>query len=327
LGFSLSRSIVLALLLAAGAWAYHAGLDNLREYAHLFHGTPRQQYAALLTLRGGAASPAGRIWVESARTSLIDATPVTLPAEPVVSSTAYNPAATSFVVPLRRGQRYVVEARVDGEASDVFVDLFARDEEAVRHVASAAKDSTHIAVDIASDGEYVVRVQAPLDQQFRAAVTLRAEPSLRLPVDRSASSSIQSFFNAPRDGGRRAHQGVDIFAKRGTLVTAAADGFVSSTGTNRLGGNVVWVARPLRREFHYYAHLDRQFVEPGTFVKAGDVIGTVGNTGNARTTPPHLHFGIYTAAGAVDPLPYISAVGGRTIRARKRPDVIASRAH
>jgi murein DD-endopeptidase MepM/ murein hydrolase activator NlpD len=234
---------------------------------------------------------------------------VTLPAQPVVSFTPDNPAATSFVVPLRRGQRYIVDARVDGDVSNVFVDLFERDETRLRHVVSAEKNSTRVAVEIASDGDYVVRVQPSLDHQVRAVLTLRAEPSLRLPVERSTPASIQSFFKAPRDGGRRAHQGVDIFAKRGTVVIAAADGIVSSTGTNRLGGNVVWVARPLHREFHYYAHLDRQLVRAGTPVRAGDVIGTVGNTGNARTTPPHLHFGIYAAGGAVDPLPYISRVG------------------
>jgi murein DD-endopeptidase MepM/ murein hydrolase activator NlpD len=80
---------------------------------------------------------------------------------------------------------------------------------------------------------------------------------------------------------------------------------VSFVGTNRLGGNVVWVLRPSRGEAHYYAHLDTQRVRAGTRVKAGDVIGTVGNTGNARSTAPHLHFGIYAGGGAVDPLPYV----------------------
>ncbi len=55
----------------------------------------------------------------------------------------------------------------------------------------------------------------------------------------------------------------------------------------------------------YYAHLDSQIVSSGQQVKAGDVLGLMGNTGNARTTIPHLHFGIYTNSGAVDPLPFI----------------------
>ena len=56
----------------------------------------------------------------------------------------------------------------------------------------------------------------------------------------------------------------------------------------------------------YYAHLDKQLVAEGQFVKKGETIGLVGNTGNARTTPAHLHFGVYTFGGAVDPLPFVN---------------------
>jgi len=60
----------------------------------------------------------------------------------------------------------------------------------------------------------------------------------------------------------------------------------------------------------YYAHLDEQWVEPGEFVRAGQALGAVGNTGNARTTPPHLHFGVYVRqpgvrGGARDPAEFL----------------------
>jgi SH3-like domain-containing protein len=58
----------------------------------------------------------------------------------------------------------------------------------------------------------------------------------------------------------------------------------------------------------YYAHLDKQIAEPGQRVRTGDTIGLVGNTGNARTTVPHLHFGIYTYGGAIDPFPFVNKV-------------------
>jgi hypothetical protein len=128
---------------------------------------------------------------------------------------------------------------------------------------------------------------------------------LRVPVEGAGRPDIQSFFLAPRDGGQRDHHGVDIFARRGTPVVAAAGGIVTSVGSNTLGGNVVWVVRPLRGERHYYAHLDEQLVAAGTRVATGDVVGTVGNTGNARGGPPHLHFGIYGTPGPIDPLPYL----------------------
>ena len=87
---------------------------------------------------------------------------------------------------------------------------------------------------------------------------------------------------------------------------------VRNVGTSRLGGNVVWVWDPERRHSVYYAHLDRQLAEPGSYVQAGDTIGLVGNTGNARTTPPHLHFGIYRRGrGAVDPWPFVRRVRGQ----------------
>ena len=55
----------------------------------------------------------------------------------------------------------------------------------------------------------------------------------------------------------------------------------------------------------YYAHLDSQLARSGQSVRAGDTIGLMGNTGNARTTPPHLHFGIYSSGGAINPLPFV----------------------
>ena len=255
---------------------------------------------------------AGREWLEAAERSLVGASQVTLPRQATLDFSNDHPGAVGYAVSLRRGQRYVVEAQSDAShaAEPAFLDVFERHGRAFRHVESAAGHSAAIALEIHSDGDYIVRVQPPLGQVGKLALTLRVEPTLRVPVQPSKPGNIQSFFGDQRDGGRRTHDGVDIFARRGTAVVAAAGGIVSSVGTNGLGGNVVWVARPGRRELHYYAHLDRQLVVPGTLVNAGDVIGTVGNTGNARHTPPHLHFGIYSAGGPVDPLPYIVSRSG-----------------
>ena len=78
---------------------------------------------------------------------------------------------------------------------------------------------------------------------------------------------------------------------------------------NTLGGKVVWL-RTTGGASLYYAHLDSQLVRPGDRVAVGDTLGLVGNTGNARTTPPHLHFGIYSR-GPKDPLPYVREPRGR----------------
>ena len=119
-------------------------------------------------------------------------------------------------------------------------------------------------------------------------------------------SNIGSFWGDVRDGGKRKHEGIDIFAKKGTPVVAIYDGVIVSKSTTPLGGKNLWLQslrHPLRA---YYAHLDQQKVRAGQFVKKGQVIGTVGNSGNAKYTPSHLHFGIYKSfGGAVDPLPYV----------------------
>jgi murein DD-endopeptidase MepM/ murein hydrolase activator NlpD len=269
-----------------------------------------------------ADTPAARAWLESAERSIADAPRVRLPHRQQVSFTSDHGDAIAFNVALRRGQRYIAEAAIDaGDPSAVFVDLFEREGSRLRHVTSAAPDEKGVAIEVPADAEYVVRLQPELERDVRVTLALHTEPTLRVPVERATRSSIQSFFGDSRDRGHRDHQGVDIFAKRGTPVVAAADGIVWKVGTNGLGGNVVWVARPFRGERHYYAHLDRQLVTPGTFVKAGDVIGTVGNTGNARTTAPHLHFGIYAPGGAVDPLPYIS--DGRSARQTARRSTVS----
>jgi hypothetical protein len=117
-------------------------------------------------------------------------------------------------------------------------------------------------------------------------------------------SNIGSFWGDVREGGKRKHEGIDIFAKRGTPVVAVCDGFISSVGNGGIGGKTIWLQTAGFKTI-YYAHLDEQKVKGGEFVRKGEVIGTVGNTGNARTTAPHLHFGIYTWTGAVNPLPYV----------------------
>jgi len=134
----------------------------------------------------------------------------------------------------------------------------------------------------------------------------RSKPSpaaLAFPVA-GKRSSIGSFWGDVRDGGARSHEGIDIFAKKGTPVVAVCDG-VAYTGVGPRGGNYVWLRSWDYPWTAYYAHLDKHGVKNGQLVKKGDVLGTVGKTGNAKTTPPHLHFGIYTWLGAVNPLPYI----------------------
>jgi murein DD-endopeptidase MepM/ murein hydrolase activator NlpD len=277
-------------------------------------GAPHDRYAARLRLGWVAHGPAADRWLESAAESLRTPQPVGLPWRSRVNFPSGSPRAAAFLLSLRRGQRLVVDPAAVHGAPSVFVDVFRPGRPALARVGDAAGIDPRLDLEIRQDGDYIVRVQPALGPDLALAIEQRTYPTLRLPVEGASVASIRSGFGAPRDGGRREHAGIDIFARRGTPVIAAADGIVSSVGTNRLGGNVVWVLRASHGEAHYYAHLDTQIARVGDRVAAGDVLGTVGNTGNARTTPPHLHFGIYAAGGAVDPLPYVAdvpAAGGR----------------
>lgn len=140
------------------------------------------------------------------------------------------------------------------------------------------------------------------------AMRLAAMPvpaSLPMPVANLKRSALNDTWHAAR-APRRRHEGIDIFARKGTPVVATTEGIVLRRGQNPLGGNVVWVLGPGGHR-HYYAHLD-QFadVSRGDRVQAGRVLGYVGNTGNARTTPPHLHYGVYTGTGAINPFPLLA---------------------
>ena len=75
-----------------------------------------------------------------------------------------------------------------------------------------------------------------------------------------------------------------------------------------IGGKVVWLRVKDRDYTLYYAHLDSQTVTDGQEIGTGDTLGLMGNTGNARSTSPHLHFGVYTFNGPVDPLPFVNPV-------------------
>jgi peptidoglycan LD-endopeptidase LytH len=140
-----------------------------------------------------------------------------------------------------------------------------------------------------------------------------------VPVEGVAPRSLSGSFGAPRSE-RRTHEGIDIFAPRGTPVVAAAAGRVIRVGTNRLGGNVVWVAGA-GAQLYYYAHLDsyRDGITVGEPVVPGSVLGYVGTTGNAVHTPPHLHFGVYpfmTRFRAIDPYPMLRHARYRVTRRR-----------
>jgi murein DD-endopeptidase MepM/ murein hydrolase activator NlpD len=149
------------------------------------------------------------------------------------------------------------------------------------------------------------------------SVPLKLQPKLTaghyvFPVY-GPSSYIDSYGSARADV--TYHHGDDIFGQLGQPLVAVASGTVFSVGWNKIGGNRLWILDEQGNQF-YYAHLSAFSTAAvnGARVKAGQVVGFMGNTGDAEGTPYHLHFEVHPVSllylgydGAVDPTPYLDA--------------------
>ena len=136
--------------------------------------------------------------------------------------------------------------------------------------------------------------------------TQEPDRKIAMPLEEVTKRQIADTWGAPRGTGR-SHEGQDIFAPKGTPILSATKGYVYKVGHNNLGGQTVSVISAGGRVY-YYAHLDGYApgIEVGDAVTTRTVLGYVGTTGNAVGTPPHLHFGIYTMSGAINPLPLLT---------------------
>lgn len=113
-----------------------------------------------------------------------------------------------------------------------------------------------------------------------------------IPVQNASQKDwhAQSFWYAPW-GKSGVHKGIDIFAKHGTPVQASVSGLVLFTGNIERGGNVIAIMGPKWR-IHYYAHLATVNTHGMRLASRGEMIGTVGDSGNATGKPPHLHYSV-----------------------------------
>lgn len=290
----------LAIVLLAGC----GSLDSLPQA--LRPSTPWESFASSLRQAELAETPLGRAWLAAGSTALAQAPAVEPPFQEILYFDPREPSAVGYRLALRRGQRLTVELSAPPTTSGrCFVDLFAAspDGGGDLELAAHAAAGSDLGYEAGEDATFVLRLQPELLAGGQYTVTVRVEGLLSFPVAGRDSRAIKSFFGDPRSGGQRRHEGVDIFAPRGTAAVAADRGIVTRVGENRLGGRVVWMQTAGGLSL-YYAHLEEQEVRTGERVSAGEVLGRVGNTGNARDTPPHLHFSIYDR-GAVDPYPYL----------------------
>ena len=154
--------------------------------------------------------------------------------------------------------------------------------------------------------------------------TQTPDTKLAMPLEDVRKQSIADTWQAARGVGRK-HEGQDIFAPKGTPILSATSGYIYNIGENNLGGQTVSVISKGGR-IYYYAHLDSyaRAIRIGDRVTTRTVLGYVGTTGNAQGTPPHLHFGVYTSSGAINPLPMLT---DRLPPTAKRQETSSPRSH
>lgn len=273
--------------------------------------TPHEKYWQSLRDAHLDKTALGQDWLAAGQRALRDSLPVTVPFRETGYFAADKPVAYSFRINARRGERLTIRVEVQsGQSVRMFTDVFAL-EGAPRQVAFADTSGILVVYDVEKDAPHLIRVQPELLRSGRYTLSVTSGPTLGFPVSGKSSINIGSFWGADRDGGMRRHEGIDIFAPRGTPAIAAANGVVREVNTNNLGGKVVWLADESHSQTLYYAHLDSQLVQPGQRVQTGDTLGLIGNTGNAAFTGPHLHFGIYRwNTGAIDPYPFVKMPSG-----------------
>lgn len=285
-----------------------AACSNISGPAALFKKrSPHDVYADNLKAAGLERSEMGKQWLNRAANIAGDALAVKIPYKETGYFAPDKTQAVKLSFDAVKGQKINITLTKKPTINfNIYIDLFeqARNGELER-VAFADTTGVALEYDVDNTGKYYLRLQPELLSGGQYTLSITVGPSLGFPVTASARPRIGSFFGDGRDEGNRLHEGVDIFAPKKSAAIAAANGVVTSVRENTLGGKVVFM-RPEGKDYSlYYAHLDSQLVNAGQSVSVGDTLGLVGNTGNARYTASHLHFGIYTGNGTVDPIHFI----------------------
>ncbi len=269
--------------------------------------TQHEKYGENIRKAGLSNTSLGNAWFKAASQGLNQPADIALPYRESGFFSDDQPKSTGLRFNVRHGEKINISIITVPDSAILFTELWSAAEGSpVKLISAADSAGKHLHLEADKDESLILRIQSELLQSVEYTVSVVTSPSLAFPVPLNNQPRVSSFWGADRDGGIRKHEGVDIFAKKRTPLIAAADGKVTRVNENNLGGKVVFM-RPHDKNYTlYYAHLDSQLVAPGQDVKTGDVIGLMGNSGNARTTPAHLHFGIYARGGAVDPFPFIN---------------------
>ena len=296
------RGAVLVTCLSMAACAGEGTLAGKGPSSH-------EEFARQLEANGLGQTAMGQRWLQSARAALTEPLAVVPPYAESGGFLAHRAGALGLIFEALDGQTLHLAFERRGEpAGRIFVEVFYVREplSEARHVRlrGLGPQESSLEVPLPYDGKYIVRLQPELLIDTLYSLRLELDAAVPFPVE-IETDAVGSFFGDPRDAGSRLHEGIDIFAPRNTPVVAVAAGRATARKTPR-GGNVVWL-RTANRSY-YYAHLEKAAFNGIREVSTGEVIGYVGNSGNAVTTPTHLHFGVYRRGyGPMDPLPRLAA--------------------
>ncbi len=274
-----------------------------------------EAYSIGLAKSGLSETALGKEWMQAGVDAIENPIDIQTPHTEALHFDARRATAYGYKIHAKNGQKVKLSVEKNkGGRAILFFDLFRILNDTlhtVEHIASADTALQQIAFEVYENGTYLLRIQSELLRGGNYTFYTRIVPSLEFPIVRGDNNDIGGRFGDPRDGGKRKHHGIDIFAKRHTPIIAPTDGYIRFAGAREgLGGNVIWMGDEHRHQTLYFAHLQDVMAESKTYVQRGDTIGTVGNSGNAIHTAPHLHFGIYSD-GPQDPYPYVALVNNR----------------
>lgn len=295
------KNITFFLLTALYGFSCRSAIHNIFD-----NKTPHEKYAEKLEDKGLEDTPEGRLWTAASKKALEDPINIQLPYRQHGYFHSDKARGLGLQFKARFGERITFNlTKKAGAPFVIYADLFKQNAGTSSHLLSADTASARFSLDVDETGTYVLRLQPELYHTGEYSLSVSVGPSLGFPVSGNKARA-GSFWGADREGGKRRHEGIDIFAPKLTPAIATDDGYITGVGEGGIGGKTVWLKVNDKNIFLYYAHLDKQLVQEGQFVKKGEVVGLVGNTGNARYTPSHLHFGVYTFNGPVDPLPFVN---------------------
>lgn len=308
--FNLFIFLILGVLMAyAGCGGQDLVGDTKQWLKDLFGpSTPREAYHKLIKQEGAIGEQDLELWDAAYGVAKTTALRINTPHREIINldnDLLYS--AQAMRLELRPGRRLRIRA-AGATKAPLFGEIYTlkngrTSKSPVATWDTLTREITYESSKLRTETIILVTQSAPW-QYNKYELQITTEQLLQFPVQGKDEKAIQSFWGAARDGGKRKHEGNDIFAPKGTPLLALTDGEITRVNNGGLGGKTVWLYDADRDLRYYYAHLDEHKVRKGQFVRRGDVVGTVGNTGNARTTPPHLHFGIY-ARGAIDPYSFL----------------------